>query len=126
MPKDVLDLFNRLDYEKDKVKLIVNRHMPNEEITVEDVVDALDHPVYWKIPNNYFTVMSAINRGLPISSVDPDANVSESFLDLAALLSNTLRANDDRNPKNDNSLSLFSQLFKKTSSNILMQLREKK
>lgn len=121
-----LDLFNRLDYEKDKVKLIVNRHMPNEEITVEDVVDALDHPVYWKIPNNYFTVMSAINRGLPISSVDPDANVSESFLDLAALLSNTLRANDDRNPKNDNSLSLFSQLFKKTSSNILMQLREKK
>ena len=75
--------------------------MPNEEITVEDVVDALDHPVYWKIPNNYFTVMSAINRGLPISSVDPDANVIESFLDLAALLSKyCFRANDDRNPKN--------------------------
>ena len=51
----------------------------------------LGHPVFWKIPNNYFTVMSAINKGFPISSMDPDSNISENFLEFAVLLSNTLK-----------------------------------
>ncbi|EKE02829.1 MAG: Response regulator receiver protein [uncultured bacterium] len=85
-----LDLFSRLDYSDKKIKLIINRYLPNEEITVEDVEDALGHPVYWKIPNNYFIVMSAINRGMPIVKIDPSSNISQNFYELAALLSNTV------------------------------------
>lgn len=39
--------------------------MENDEITVKDVEDALGQKVYSKIPNNYFTIMSAINKGIP-------------------------------------------------------------
>jgi len=86
-----LDLFNRLDYGKKKIKLVINRYMPNEEITVEDVEEALGHSIYWKIPNNYFTVMSSINRGLPISKIDASSNISQNFYDLSALMTNSVQ-----------------------------------
>lgn len=85
-----LDLFNRLNYNENKVKLIINRYMPNEEISVEDVEEALGHSIFWKIPNNYQTVISAINRGLPLSKIDPNSNIAHNFHDLAASLSNKI------------------------------------
>ncbi|MEI7474029.1 MAG: AAA family ATPase [bacterium] len=104
-----IDLFNRLDYNEDKVKLIINRYMPNEEITVEDVEDALGHSVYWKFPNNYLSVMSAINRGVPISKIDPNSNISQSFMELAALLSNSVIVRDNKfQGKAKKNKSLFS------------------
>lgn len=89
-----LDLFKRLDYSEDKIKLVINRYMPNEEISIEDVEDTLGHPVYWKIPNNYFTVMSAINKGLPISVINPNSNINHNFMELAALMSNSAISNN--------------------------------
>jgi pilus assembly protein CpaE len=81
-----LDLFNRLDYNPDKIKLVVNRYMPTDEISVEDVEEALGHTVFWKIPNNYFTVMSAINKGLPIYKVDNNSVICQNFIEMAKLL----------------------------------------
>lgn len=81
-----LDLFGRLDYNSDKIKLIVNRYVPTDEITVEDVEEALGHPVYWKIPNNYYTVMSAINKGMPIYKVDSNSTICQNFVELAQFL----------------------------------------
>lgn len=110
-----LDLFNRLDYNEDKVKLIINRYMPNEEITVEDVEDSLGHSVFWKLPNNYLSIMSAINRGVPLSKIDPSANISKSFMELAALLSNSFIVRDEtlnQNAKNNKNFFNFKSLPK--------------
>ena len=81
-----LDLFGRLNYPKEKIHLIINRYLPTDEITVEDVEDTLEQPVYWKIPNNYFTVMAAINRGVPINQIEEDSNISKNFNQLARQL----------------------------------------
>lgn len=81
-----LDLFNRLDYSPGKIMLVINRYLPTDEITVEDIEEALGHPVYWKIPNNYFAVMSAINRGLPIYKVDNHCNISQNFIEFAQFI----------------------------------------
>jgi pilus assembly protein CpaE len=78
-----LSLFRRLEYNEDKVKLVVNRYIENEEITLEDVEEALSRQIYWKIPNNYFDVMSSINKGIPISESNPDLEVSKNFTQLA-------------------------------------------
>jgi len=98
-----LDLFNRLDYNPDKIKLIINRYLETDEITVEDIEEALGHKVFWKIPNNYFTVMSAINRGLPILKVDQNSNISHNFLEFAQYLVNkpdkTTKNPDNRDKK---------------------------
>jgi pilus assembly protein CpaE len=113
-----LDLFNRLDYNDKKIKLIINRYLPNEEITIEDVEEALGHPVYWKIPNNYFIVMSAINRGLPISKIDTNSNISQNFYELAASLSNTvlIKRKNIKNPqpreKSVTGISFIDKFFK--------------
>lgn len=85
-----MDLFQRLEYKTDKIKLIVNRYNDDEEITIDDVEDALGHDVFWKIPNSYFAVMSAINKGVPISSIAPDSGIDNSFTELAAKLTDSV------------------------------------
>jgi len=79
----LLNLFERLGYDEQKIKLVVNRYMPGEEITVEDVEETLEHSVFWKIPNSYNVVMTAINRGIPISMVENGKNLEKNFMELA-------------------------------------------
>lgn len=89
-----MDLFHRLEYQTNKIKLVVNRYIEDEEITIDDIEDALEHEVYWKIPNNYFAVMSAINKGIPISSIAPDSNIDLSFTELAGKITDSIMIMD--------------------------------
>ncbi len=113
-----MDLFERLEYDSDKVKLVINRHIENEEISIYDVEDALGRDVYWKIPNDYFTVMSSINKGVPISVINPDSNINKNISELAAKVSDTMLFNDNisNNKKKQKSFGdMFNnfKLFKK-------------
>ena len=64
--------------------------MENDEVTVEDVENTLNKKVYWKIPNNYFTIMSSINKGLPVEYINPSSNIAQSFRELATVLSDNI------------------------------------
>ena len=64
--------------------------MENDEVTVEDVEKALNKKVYWKIPNNYFTIMSSINKGLPASYINPSSNIAQCYRELATVLSDNI------------------------------------
>jgi pilus assembly protein CpaE len=86
----LLSLFERLGYDPQKVKLVINRYMAGEEITIEDVEETLEHPVFWKIPNSYFSVMTAINRGIPISQVENANDIHKNFLELSQKISGVL------------------------------------
>ena len=59
-----LELFEKLGYDKNKTQIVVNRYMENDEIKEDDVEKVLSKSVYWKIPNNYFALMTAINKGV--------------------------------------------------------------
>lgn len=96
----LLSLFDRLGYAKQKIKLILNRYMPDEEITLDDVAETLEHPVFCKIPNNYPVVMTAINRGIPISKVDGGLGLHKSFLDLARRISGVLSSDSSESASN--------------------------
>ena len=85
-----LNLFRSRKYKQDKVKLIINRYMDNDEIKVEDIENTLGEKVYWRIPNNYFTIMEAINKGVCISEVNPNSNIGNSFRDFALKLSDDI------------------------------------
>ena len=89
-----LDLFSNLEFPEEKIKVIVNRYLENDEITVEDVEKALNKQVYWKIPNNYFTIMSSINKAIPVSEVNENSNITESFTMLASKMTDDLFEND--------------------------------
>ena len=64
--------------------------MENDEINAEDVEEVLGRKIYWKIPNNYFSMMSAINKGIPVSEVNADSNVALSYKNLALMVSDSV------------------------------------
>ena len=78
-----LNLFRSRRYPEDKVKVIINRYMENDEIKPEDIETTLADKIYWKIPNNYFSIMEAINRGVSAGEVNANSNIANSFRDLA-------------------------------------------
>ena len=85
-----LEIFNKLGFDDEKVQILINRYMENDEITINDVEEAVGKSTYWKIPNNYFSMMSSINKGVPISKINPDSNVALSFKNLVLMLTDSL------------------------------------
>ncbi len=85
-----LELFDKLGYDKDKTRIVINRYMENDEIKEADVEKVLSKPIYWKIPNNYFAIMSAINKGVPVSTINSTTNVAQSYKELAQHISDNL------------------------------------
>ena len=85
-----LELFEKLGYDKEKTQIVINRYMENDEIKDTDVEKVLSKSIYWKIPNNYFAIMSAINKGVPVSAINSTTNVAQSYKDLAQHISDNL------------------------------------
>lgn len=78
-----LEVFQRLGYSQDKVKLVVNRYLPSADIKIEDVEKTLNYPVSWQISNDFPAAMLSINRGQSLSDVAPNSEISISFKQLA-------------------------------------------
>jgi pilus assembly protein CpaE len=82
-----LEIFSRLNFPEEKIKIIVNRFMSEEEVDPGRFESALKFPVYWKIPNDYSTVINAINGGVPIHRLAPSSAIARNFNELAWSLS---------------------------------------
>ena len=109
------DLFKKLGYSKDKIKLIINRYMDADDIKIEDVEEVLDHKVFFKIPNNYYTIINSINKGIPICDAAPNSNICKSFKQLGAMLSDNYNyTNKNQKPQNQREQGFkFLDLFHK-------------
>ena len=84
----------KLDFPASKTKIIVNKYLENDETTLNDVEKTLNKQIYWKVPNNYFTIMSSINKGIPVYEVNQNSNITESFSGLASKLTDDLFEQD--------------------------------
>lgn len=82
-----LNLFRSRNYPANKVKFIINRYMENDDIKIEDIETTLGEKVFWKIPNNYFSIMEAINKGIPVNEINSNSNIANNFRDLASKIS---------------------------------------
>lgn len=85
-----LNLFHSRRYPENKVKIVINRFMENDEINSDDIETALGEKIYWKIPNNYFSIMESINKGIPVSEVNSSSNIANSFRDFASKISDDI------------------------------------
>ncbi len=54
----------------DRLRLILNRDDSRDEINEKEITRALNHPIYWRLPNNYAAAIQAINKGMPIVEVN--------------------------------------------------------
>ena len=97
-----LELFSKLGFSNDKIQILINRYMENDEVTSDDVEQVLGKKIYWKIPNNYFTMMSAINKGIPVVELNPSSNVAKSYRDFSLFLTDNIFRGDFGNKLKNN------------------------
>ncbi|HBA90130.1 MAG TPA: histidine kinase [Geobacter sp.] len=67
----------------DRVKLVVNRHLPKSDIQLKDAEKVLGMQVYQAIPNEYADVVASINKGMPLVKLLPRSPVSKAIQSLA-------------------------------------------
>jgi len=82
----LLALFRALGYDKDKIRLLVNRFEKGGELTLEDVKRTFGLDAYRTIPNSYQAVSSAVNQGRPIASFARNNVVTKCLQELAQTL----------------------------------------
>jgi pilus assembly protein CpaE len=83
-----LELFGRIGLRDERVRLVLSRYLPNDEISRESIEGILNCPVFFSIPNDYPAVIASINRGKLLREVSPEKEVTRSFGEMAALLVN--------------------------------------
>lgn len=102
-----LEVFQRLGFSRDKVKLLVNRFLPSAEIKIQDIEKTLNYPVSFEIPNDFPSAMASINRGQPVSEVAPNSKLAVSFWELARQVGGVTDRKQGRRSK-----GLLGKLFK--------------
>lgn len=81
--KRLLTVFRNLDYGKDKVELIVNRHDKNGDIRLKDLEEAFDMPQLRTMPNHYDAAAKSVNQGVPVMRLVPDSPLSGALQQMA-------------------------------------------
>jgi pilus assembly protein CpaE len=85
--KRLMDHLQKYGYPQDEdIQIMVNRYHKRSTISLADAEKSLKKPVFWHVPNDFQSSMSAINQGRPLSDMYPASEISASFKELAALV----------------------------------------
>jgi pilus assembly protein CpaE len=95
--------------QNDKVRVIVNRSVDMNTITLKDVEKIIGYPIWTKIPSDYKVAVNALNRGIPFVSGAPKSKLSQSISELA----DTLVSGKTNQNSNDKKLSKKINFFNK-------------
>jgi pilus assembly protein CpaE len=79
----IKSLAGREVYSEDRLGLIVNRYLKNSDLTLQEAQESVRTEIFWNIPNDYKTTMSAINRGVPLHNLSPKASITKSLVSMA-------------------------------------------
>lgn len=71
---------------EEKLRIVVNRHLEDSELVVDDMEKALGQPVFWRVPNDYRTTLTAINQGKTLLAAAPKSPVTRALTELAESL----------------------------------------
>lgn len=72
--------------EPDKVKIVLNRVRPDDEITARDVERTLRQRVFRSLPNDYRALLNATNTGKPLVEMD-NCDLGRAYRELAEQVS---------------------------------------
>jgi pilus assembly protein CpaE len=71
---------------KENVRLIINRYLKNSEISLKDAEESVQKDIFYTIPNDYKTTMSAINQGKTINEIASKTDIMASLQGLSDAL----------------------------------------
>jgi len=81
--KRLLESFRHLGHSAEKAQVVINRYLKRSDVTLKDAESSLHQKVFWTLPNDYKTTVSAINKGRPLSQAAAKAPVSKQIRQLA-------------------------------------------
>ena len=81
-----LELFGRLQYDQNRIKLLLNRYQKASKITTEVVSETLGQPLTHTISNDFILLIDAINRGVLLTDAAPRAKITQDIEGLIPLL----------------------------------------
>jgi len=67
----------------ERLHLVINRYLKKAEISVAEAEQTVNQKIFWMIPNDYKTTMSAINQGKSLLEIAPKQEVTRSLCQLA-------------------------------------------
>ena len=83
----LLRTFHDLGFPPDEnIRIIVNRYLKKSDISVKDAEISLEKEIFWTIPNDYQTTVTATNRGKALAQFAPREEITKNFRNLAAEL----------------------------------------
>jgi pilus assembly protein CpaE len=71
---------------KERIKIVINRYLKKSQVSLKDAEDAINSEIFWTIPNDYKTTMSAINQGKALPQFAAKSAVTKNLKELAATL----------------------------------------
>jgi len=112
------DLAQSLEYQAQKVWLVVNQATNKQGISVKDIGEALKRPIFMAIPEDSLTVSTAIDQGVPVVFGNSKKRpISLAINKLAANVANELstdkKGDEDGSNEGDEGGGLFGKLFGK-------------
>jgi len=117
-----LELLNNLNYNPEKIKLVLNRgYPPMGGIEVNDVQNGLRREVISLIPSAGKEVVSSLNKGTPFMLTDSSSDLAKSFYKLAELVVAETGGqlpgveNTDGKEKTSNLFGRFTGIFSSSS-----------
>ena len=83
----LLKIFSDFGFpKKENIKIIINRYLKKSEISVKDAEISLEKKIFWTIPNDYHTTLTATNRGKALAQFAPREEITKNFQKLASEL----------------------------------------
>jgi pilus assembly protein CpaE len=83
----LLRTFHDIGYPpNENIKIVINRYLKKSDITVKDAETSLEKEVFWTIPNDYQTTITATNRGKALAQFAPREEITINFQKLAGAL----------------------------------------
>ncbi|MBA2277386.1 MAG: response regulator [Chloroflexia bacterium] len=83
--KALLTLMQEWGYSRDKVKLIVNQVKKKSEVSIAEIEEVLQYPIFAQIPADP-VVSRGISLGTPVVMSAPKTEVGQAFLELGRVL----------------------------------------
>ncbi|MCG6155857.1 AAA family ATPase [Rubinisphaera margarita] len=84
----LVQYFDHMEMSNEKLKIVLNRAGLNDmQISTKKATEIIGRDIFWKVPNDYATMVESRNNGVPLILHAPKAKLTKSYIDLATQLS---------------------------------------
>lgn len=114
-----LEIFDRLGYPRQKVRIVVNRWSKQIDLDLRQVEKFLGEPVIGYVPSDYQTAVTSINLGQPLVQSDPNSKIALEIKRITkTIASGAVRIEPETHPRR----RVWDSIFKReTPQNLKLQ-----